>query len=597
MASPDHLTPPQSQQAEHDEEQRKRKASTAFDDSPTAPDSQVGAHDTPEDEAPARHSAIWTNAQNEQFFDSLREFGRDFDKVERRVPSKSREQIRNYYYRTLKKVKGMLSPAGIMFDSNNHEQERQALLCYWELRKKLEKYDKATQADGCIRPDEKLHSKFPKLLVQLVRDGQVDLQKGKRKIRVKLPSIPQMASEKRSIFSGQEQQSHHKWAALLEDSDFATFAAQNEAFVCRILDLVKFDKASNGVKRKLDSVLRVYAKPSASDSESSPSKRARYDVIPTTSLSQGNPLEVQPSSQAPAILPVAPVAVESTAVMAPVPAMHSPSRPTSNSPEHTISLLMFPRTEAVRSALEANGCRSQLKLTVPLQKPLPGLLLFLKKKWAQRGNFSGLEHIRLFPTQTDAQLFGDIARVGWGWDSHHITVQTLANLRQGAQLELEYCWPIAPPARQPPALLVTEDICQSAVPAPLPSLPNLFEPQDTRPSLPSLASDWQRRASLMPPQSKMALSPDKYVRNQEHTSVTISASSSLLAPHRPGRKFEVPAAPFEHADHFSPFGGLEAASLHMHDDAVEVFPNGLDIGEDTSFMLQKLAGTPPLADL
>ena len=58
---------------------------------------------------------------------------RSFDAISKKVGSKSQEQVRQYYYRQLKRANQFLKLLGHEVDAKNQEATRKALLCYHNL--------------------------------------------------------------------------------------------------------------------------------------------------------------------------------------------------------------------------------------------------------------------------------------------------------------------------------------------------------------------------------------------------------------------------------------------------------------------------------
>lgn len=85
---------------------------------------------------PTRQWAAWTRQEEESFFTALRQVGKNFEKITRRVQSKNKDQVRHYYYRLVRRMNKLLGP-GLGLDAKNSKDTNAAMLRWWSL---LEKY-------------------------------------------------------------------------------------------------------------------------------------------------------------------------------------------------------------------------------------------------------------------------------------------------------------------------------------------------------------------------------------------------------------------------------------------------------------------------
>lgn len=93
-----------------------------------------------DDQKPAkkqtRQWAAWTRQEEENFFNALRQVGKNFEKITCRVQSKNKNQVRHYYYRLVRRMNKLLGP-GFCLDAKNSKDTNAAMLRWWSL---LEKY-------------------------------------------------------------------------------------------------------------------------------------------------------------------------------------------------------------------------------------------------------------------------------------------------------------------------------------------------------------------------------------------------------------------------------------------------------------------------
>ncbi|GAQ87326.1 myb/SANT domain protein [Klebsormidium nitens] len=80
-----------------------------------------------------KKAAYWTHEEEEAFFSSLRQCGKNFEKIQAKVKSKDKEQVRHYYYRCIKRMNKLLQP-GMVLDISNPLVVNTAMLRWWQVR-------------------------------------------------------------------------------------------------------------------------------------------------------------------------------------------------------------------------------------------------------------------------------------------------------------------------------------------------------------------------------------------------------------------------------------------------------------------------------
>jgi len=83
-----------------------------------------------------RQWAAWTHQEEENFFNALRQVGKNFDKITHRVQSKNKDQVRHYYYRLVRRMKKLLGPR-FLLDAKNSKDTIAAMLRWWSLLEKF----------------------------------------------------------------------------------------------------------------------------------------------------------------------------------------------------------------------------------------------------------------------------------------------------------------------------------------------------------------------------------------------------------------------------------------------------------------------------
>ncbi|XP_078175826.1 TSL-kinase interacting protein 1 isoform X2 [Carex rostrata] len=83
-----------------------------------------------------RQWAAWTRQEEENFFNALRQVGKNFEKITCRVQSKNKDQVRHYYYRLVRRMNKLLGP-GYCLDAKNSKDTIAAMLRWWSLLEKF----------------------------------------------------------------------------------------------------------------------------------------------------------------------------------------------------------------------------------------------------------------------------------------------------------------------------------------------------------------------------------------------------------------------------------------------------------------------------
>eukprot|EP01088_Endostelium_zonatum_P018936 TRINITY_DN628_c0_g1_i2.p1 TRINITY_DN628_c0_g1~~TRINITY_DN628_c0_g1_i2.p1 ORF type:complete len:849 (-),score=361.53 TRINITY_DN628_c0_g1_i2:127-2673(-) len=79
----------------------------------------------------------WSEKEVETFFEGIRIYGvREFAKVAQHLASKTKEQVRHYYYRLLKKMNLCLQPFSATINKQDRDEVKKALMCWYHYRKR-----------------------------------------------------------------------------------------------------------------------------------------------------------------------------------------------------------------------------------------------------------------------------------------------------------------------------------------------------------------------------------------------------------------------------------------------------------------------------
>lgn len=212
-----------------------------------------------------RATILWTNEQHETFYNAVTTHGRSFKKLA--VVGKTSAEIRFYYYKQIRKLKSFLQEYAI--DLITFREEERALQCYWELRKKLMRYDTKPLADKTlIKPDEKLSTRFGRQLRDLYKDGQTTIKTPKKSICIKapnkiiehdddmdprvMPSYPTLADDIGKRF----------WKEALSRDSLHSFIVEEQGILKAVFDkLLTQSKISSMIESKIATLSRKFCKP------------------------------------------------------------------------------------------------------------------------------------------------------------------------------------------------------------------------------------------------------------------------------------------------------------------------------------------------
>ena len=173
-------------------------------------------------ESKGKQKRQWAKADKDLFFEAVSEFGKDFDKIcsfmDKKAKAKgksgidceprNKDQIRFFYYRTLKQISKVVSlqPS----ESKRIHHEVYCMICYDELRKKCRDFGK----------------KDLKRLDELVRTGSTTVRYKGRKIRIKPPNCRFLKK-----LSDDEDKSNKEQEAIPEKIDVELYPRTNREWI------------------------------------------------------------------------------------------------------------------------------------------------------------------------------------------------------------------------------------------------------------------------------------------------------------------------------------------------------------------------------
>ncbi|XP_058003468.1 TSL-kinase interacting protein 1 isoform X1 [Hevea brasiliensis] len=148
--------------------------------------SSIPDHVKPQQPAkkPTRQWAAWTREEEESFFTALRQVGKNFEKITRRVQSKNKDQVRHYYYRLVRRMNKLLGP-GLCLDAKNSKDTNAAMLRWWSL---LEKY--SCKASKLHLKPRRFKIFIEALENQLLKDRKKNVRKRPSQVENVSPPVP-----------------------------------------------------------------------------------------------------------------------------------------------------------------------------------------------------------------------------------------------------------------------------------------------------------------------------------------------------------------------------------------------------------------------
>lgn len=356
-----------------------------------------------DDQKPAkkqtRQWAAWTRQEEENFFNALRQVGKNFEKITCRVQSKNKNQVRHYYYRLVRRMKKLLGP-GFCLDAKNSKDTNAAMLRWWSL---LEKY-------SCTA--SKLHLK-PRRFKIFVEALENQLLKDRNKNRRRRPCQGESylsASSTASVPRKALENDNHPVKMLVVDSQHTQkLGVIKESSLKRNMSAkITFTKGELPTTR----TVRQYRRPGAASY-----KRWEKAAIAGVSLVADAAEQLERATndgncsfdQGPfAILSNEMCTTEGLKDIDSVSkaACHllsaglggmcsHQSREAVTHAHMKLKLQLFPMDEVTRLALEKEACNPHLELTLSARKRISSVLEHLNRKWSNLSIASG--ELVLFP--------------------------------------------------------------------------------------------------------------------------------------------------------------------------------------------------------
>ncbi|CAL4913496.1 unnamed protein product [Urochloa decumbens] len=333
---------------------------------------------------PTRQWAAWTRQEEENFFNALRQVGKNFEKITHRVQSKNKDQVRHYYYRLVRRMKKLLGP-GFSLDAKNSKDTIAAMLRWWSL---LEKFSCSAS---------KLHLK-PRRFKTFVEALGNQLLKDRNKSRRKCPRMDICLSSASQIVSktpGNEP--FPVKFSPVDGQNGGRVASPKGAFFKRMAETNS--SKSGATKGDLSATRTVKQKRRAGGVVASAAykkwERAAMagvslvadaaEELERNTINPGMVCDVDARTLTSSSAKLSAVDGTSTNHMKEADA-HAPAK---------LKLQLFPINEATRKALEKDEHNPHLELTLSSRKKISSVIEHLNRKWGNSNIASG--ELILFP--------------------------------------------------------------------------------------------------------------------------------------------------------------------------------------------------------
>ncbi|CAD6210374.1 unnamed protein product [Miscanthus lutarioriparius] len=371
-----------------------------------------------------RQWAAWTHQEEENFFNALRQVGKNFDKITHRVQSKNKDQVRHYYYRLVRRMKKLLGPR-FSLDAKNSKDTIAAMLRWWSL---LEKFScsasklhlkprrfktfvealgkqllkdsksrrKRSRVDMCLPSPSPIVSKAPgnetppvKLLSVYAQNGsRVASPKGTIFKQVAEPISSKSGATKGDLSATRTVKQKRKAGGTVASAAYKKWERAAMAGVSLVADAAE-ELERNTVNPGMLCNVDARALTSSSD------RLSTVDGISTNHMKEAD-------SQAPVKL----------------------------------KLQLFPINEATRKALEKDDHNPHLELTLSSRKKISSVLEHLNRKWGNSNIASG--ELILFPYCANQEDLATYQR--WTTRDTVVVADVFLSVNSPSVFRLRYGW-------------------------------------------------------------------------------------------------------------------------------------------------------------
>ncbi|PWZ05742.1 TSL-kinase interacting protein 1 [Zea mays] len=331
-----------------------------------------------------RQWAAWTHQEEENFFNALRQVGKNFDKITHRVQSKNKDQVRHYYYRLVRRMKKLLGPR-FSLDAKNSKDTIAAMLRWWSL---LEKFSCSAS---------KLHLK-PRRFKTFVEALGKQLLKDRNKSRKKHSRVDMCISSPSPVISKAPGDETPPVKFLSIDSQNGSRVASPKGTIFkRVAEPIS--NKSGTTKGDLSATRTVKQKRKAGGAVASAAyKKWERAAMAGVSLVADAAEELERNTINPDML----CNVDARTLTSASDRLSTGDGISTNHMKETdsqapvkLKLQLFPINEATRKALEKDDHNPHLELTLSSRKKISSVLEHLNRKWGNSNIASG--ELILFP--------------------------------------------------------------------------------------------------------------------------------------------------------------------------------------------------------
>ncbi|XP_077246978.1 TSL-kinase interacting protein 1 isoform X2 [Tasmannia lanceolata] len=372
-----------------------------------------------------RQWAAWTRQEEENFFNALKQVGKNFDKITCRVQSKNKDQVRHYYYRLVRRMNKLLGP-GFSLDAKNSKDTNAAMLRWWSL---LEKY-------SCTA--SKLHLK-PRRFKIFVEALEHQLLKDRKKTKRKRPSqgeiYPSSPSTTVSVIGKAPGSDSRSVKLVIVDGQNIQKVGPGKGSSLKrnVSTTVSCNKGDLSTVKTAKQRRRTGGVSSAAYKRWEKAAMAGVSLVADAAeqletMSNKNDCPDQTTPR--------PKDITSDGDVA-----RSLPSPTSQSgrsqPPMKLKLQLFPIDEATRRALEKDEHNPHLELTLTARKKISSVLEHLNRKWGNSSIASG--ELMLFPYSIQKESPESLLQ--WTLkDTIAIAADVYATVGSPAIFRLRYGW-------------------------------------------------------------------------------------------------------------------------------------------------------------
>ncbi|KDP29153.1 hypothetical protein JCGZ_16542 [Jatropha curcas] len=389
--------------------------------------SSIPDHVEPQQPAkkPTRQWAAWTREEEESFFTALRQVGKNFEKITRRVQSKNKDQVRHYYYRLVRRMNKLLGP-GLCLDAKNSKDTNAAMLRWWSL---LEKY--SCKASKLHLKPRRFKIFIEALENQLLKDRKKNIRKRPSPVENVSPIVP-------SVITNQNRASAHETRTV----KLVLVDSQN---------LQRLGSGKGSLKRNVN--IGVIRNNRGDSNAMKPARqRRKQGVVSTAAYKKWEKAAIAGVS----LVADAAEHLERTAINKEVEheqAQKSPDQIENILPSvpvfsqnhyvesnaHTnmkLKLQLFPIDDGTRRALEMDKHNPHLELTLSTRKKISSILDHLNRKWGNSSIASG--DLMLFPYSAHREKLVGYQR--WTQDSVVSAADVYTSIGSPPVFRLRYGW-------------------------------------------------------------------------------------------------------------------------------------------------------------